>query len=49
MEIWNELELETLTPEKKYLLGVKLSEFPPITLNHLGKRIKRLGPAIHRA
>ena len=33
--IWNELKLETLTPEQKDFLGVKLSEFPPMTLNHL--------------
>ena len=35
--IWNELKLETLTQEQKNLLGVKLSEFPLMTLNHLGK------------
>ena len=28
--IWNKLKLETLTPEQKDLLGVKLSAFPPI-------------------
>ena len=39
--IWNELKLETLTPEQKDLLGFKFSEFPPLTLNHLGKRIKK--------
>ena len=27
--IWNELKLETLNPEQKDLLGVKLLEFPP--------------------
>ena len=44
---WNELKLETLTPKQKDLLGVKLSEFPLMTFNHLGKRIKKLEPAIH--
>ena len=39
--IWNELKLETLTPYHKPLLGAKLSEFPPMTLDHLGKRIKK--------
>ena len=41
--IWNELKLETLTPEQKYLLGIKLSEFPLMTLNYLGKRNKEIG------
>ena len=41
--IWNELKFEMLTPEQKDLLGVKFSEFPPMTLNHLGKRIKKIG------
>ena len=40
--IWNELRLETLTLEQKYLVGVKLSEFPPMTLDHLGKKIKNI-------
>ena len=35
----NELKLETLTPDHKDLLIVKLPEFPPMTLDHLGKRI----------
>ena len=39
--IWNELKLETLTQEQKGLLGVKLSEFSQMTLNHLDKRIKK--------
>ena len=41
--IWNELKLETSTQEQKDILGVKISEFPPMTLNHLGKRIKKIG------
>ena len=41
--IWNELEFETLTPDQKDLLGVRLSEFPPMTLDHLSKRIKKIG------
>ena len=41
--MWNELKLETLTPEQKDLLGLKLSEFPLMTLNHLGKRIQKIG------
>ena len=32
-----------LTPNQNDLVGVKLSEFPPITLYHLGKRIKKVG------
>ena len=35
--IWSELQLET----QKDLLGVKLSELPPMTLGHLNKRIKK--------
>ena len=35
--------METLIPEQKDLLGVKLSEFNPVTLDHLGKRIKKFG------
>ena len=38
-----ELKIETLTPNQKDLLGVKLSEFPLVTLDHLGKRIKKIG------
>ena len=41
--IWSELKLETLTSEQKDLLGVKLSELPLMTLEHLGKRIKKIG------
>ena len=41
--IWNELKLETLIPDQKDLLGVKLSEFPPMTLYDLGRRIKMIG------
>ena len=41
--IWNELKLETLTPDQKGDLDVKLSEFPPVTLDHLGKRIIKKG------
>ena len=41
--IWHELKLETLTPKQKDLLGVKLSEFLLMTINHLGKRIKKIG------
>ena len=32
--ICNKLKLETLTPDQKGLLGVKLSEFPPMMLDH---------------
>ena len=41
--IWNELKLETLTPDQKDHLRVKLLEFPPMTLDHLGKSIKKIG------
>ena len=42
-KIWNEWKSETLTPNQKDLSGVKLSEFPPMTIDHLGKRIKKIG------
>ena len=35
--------METLTPEQKDLLGIRLSEFPLMTLNHLSKQIKKIG------
>ena len=38
-DICYELQLETLTPEEKSLLGIKQSEFPPKALNHLSKQI----------
>ena len=41
--IWNELKLESLTLDQKDLLGIKLSEFPPMTLDHLCIRIKKIG------
>ena len=37
--VWNKLKLETITPEQKAFLGVKLSEFPLMALNHLIKKI----------
>ena len=40
-EIWNELKLEALTPNQKDLLGTKLPESPQMTLDHLGKELKR--------
>ena len=40
--IWNELKLDTLTPDQKDLLGVKLLEFPSLTLDHFIKRIKNI-------
>ena len=38
--IWHELEVEKLTPEEMETLPIQLSEFPPMVLNHLKKRIK---------
>ena len=40
--IWNGLKFETLSPDQRDLLGVKLLEFPPMTLDHLGKRLKKI-------
>ena len=47
--MWDELKLETYTPEWKDLLGVKLSELPLVTLDHLGKRIKKIGTSYPRS
>ena len=41
--IWNEMKLETLTPDPKDLLDVKLSECPLMTLDDLDKRMKKIG------
>ena len=43
MEYGFKLKLETLTPNQKDILGVKLSEFAKLTLDHLDKRIKKMG------
>ena len=40
--IWSHITYEKLTPEEIEELGIKLSEFPPMTLNHLKHRIKHL-------
>ena len=40
--IWFHITYETLTPEEIEELGIKLSEFPPMTLNHL-KQNKTFG------
>ena len=37
------MKLETLTPDWKPLFGVKHLEFPPMTLDHLGKGIEKIG------
>ena len=42
--IWHELEVEKLTPEEMETLPIRLSEFPPMVLNHLKKRIKPIDP-----
>ena len=41
--IWSEFQLEILTKEEKVLLLTKLSEFQPMILDHLIKRIKNIG------
>ena len=41
--IWYELKLETLANKQKDRLGIKLSEFPPVALNHLSERIHQIG------
>ena len=40
--IWSHIKHETLTQEEIDELGIKLSEFPPMTLNHLKHRIQHL-------
>ena len=40
--IWSHITYEKLTPEEIEELGIKLSEFPPMTLNHLKHRMKHL-------
>ena len=40
--IWSHITYEKLTPEEIDELGIKLSEFPSMTLNHLKHRIKHL-------
>ena len=42
--IWYELEVEQLTPEEMETLPIRLTEFPPMVLNHLKKRIKPIDP-----
>ena len=40
--IWSHIKHETLTQEEIDELGIKLSEFPPMTLNHLKHRMKHI-------
>ena len=40
--IWSHIKHETLTQKEIDELGIKLSEFPPMTLNHLKHRIQHL-------
>ena len=40
--IWSHIKHETLTQKEIDELGIKLLEFPPMTLNHLKHRIKHL-------
>ena len=43
------IKIGNINPRTESLLGVKLSEFPPVTLDHLAKELKRLEPATHGA
>ena len=40
--IWFELQSETLTEAEKASLSIQLSEFPPMVLIHLKKRVKNI-------
>ena len=40
--MWYKLQLATLTEKETQRLGIVLSEFPPVTLNHLEERIKKI-------
>ena len=40
--IWYEFDVQRLTPEEMKTLPIRLSEFPPMVLNHLKKRIKSI-------
>ena len=44
-KIWNMdwIDIRNINPWPEQYLAIKLSEFPPMTLDHLGKRIKKIG------
>ena len=44
--IWAHVQYDKLTKEEIEEFGIKLSEFPPMTLNHLKERIKYIDDKI---